>query len=66
MILRDEEQYYRLHVGEAMADMLPLKAAEVKCSWHQGRTFTANRATMARTASRRRTRTPSNAKEKRG
>lgn len=30
LILRDEDQYYRLHIGESLADMLPLKAAEVK------------------------------------
>jgi hypothetical protein len=30
LILRDEDQYYRLHVGESLADMLPLKAADLK------------------------------------
>lgn len=30
LILRDEDQYYRLHVGESLAEMLPLKAADVK------------------------------------
>lgn len=30
LILRDEEQYYRLHIGQSLADMVPLKADEVK------------------------------------
>ena len=30
LILRDEEQYYRLHIGQSLADMVPLKAEEVK------------------------------------
>ena len=30
LILRDEEQYYRLHLGQSLADMVPLKTDEVK------------------------------------
>jgi hypothetical protein len=30
LILRDEEQYYRLHLGQSLADMVALKSEEVK------------------------------------
>ena len=30
MILKDEEHYYRLHIGQSLADMVALKADEVK------------------------------------
>ena len=30
LILKDEEHYYRLHIGQSLADMVALKADEVK------------------------------------